>query len=384
MPEHAERARHSQRGVAVAVGAAEERQGGADVGLLVAQQSQRLPLLVPPQRHLGVLDDAAEVGGVATRHLDRPPGRLEPFGGVLTQRLQHPVPARGAGLDDDHGLLDEPTDGVEDLAGACVLVPDDLLGRHQRPPALEDREPVEHPLLGLRQQLVAPVDGGAQRLLPCLGGAGAGGEQGEPVREPLGHLDRRQRRHPGGGELEGERDAVEGPGDGTDRGRGCRHRTAARGERRGPVRRTAAPPGSRAPRPAAVSSGGVSSGPTVTCTSSGTASASRLVASTVTPGHRPRMSSTRRGGGVDDVLAVVDQQQHPAPGQERDEPVAQVAGRDGAVHRHAEGVGDRDRHLVGGADRRQPHPERAVRVVRPPCGRRWRAPGTSCRRRRGR
>ena len=172
----------------------------------------------PRNADFGVLDDAAEVGGVAARHLDRPPGRLKSFGGVLPQRLQHPVPAGGAGFDDDHGLFDEPADGVEDLAGRCVLVSDDILSRHQRPTALEHREPVEHALLGLRQQLVAPVDGGAQRLLPCFGGAGAGGEQGEPVREPLGHLDRRQRRHPGGGELEGERDAVEGPGDGTDRG----------------------------------------------------------------------------------------------------------------------------------------------------------------------
>ena len=198
-------------------GPLEEGQGGADVGLLLAQQPQRLALLVPAQRNFGVLDDAAEVGGVAARHLDRLPGASKSFGGVLTQRLQHPVPAGGAGFDDDHGLFDEPADGVEDLAGACVLVCDDLLSRHQRPTALEDREPVEHPLLGLRQQLVAPVDGGAQRLLPFFGGAGAGGEQGEPVREPLGHLDRRQRRYPGGGELEGERDAVEGPGDGTDR-----------------------------------------------------------------------------------------------------------------------------------------------------------------------
>ena len=31
------------------------------------------------------------------------------------------------------------------------------------------------------------------------------------------------------------------------------------------------------------------------------------------------------GGGVHDVLAVVDQQQHPAPGQEGDEPLADVA-----------------------------------------------------------
>ncbi len=204
-----EGARHPQCGVAVAVGTLEECQGSADVGLLVAQQLQRLPLFVPAQRNLGVLDDAAEVGGVTACHLDCLLGHLESFRGVLTQRLQHPIPGGRAGLDDDHGLLDEPADGVQDLAGVCVLVPDDVLGRHQRPTPLEDRQPVEHALLGIRQELVAPVDGGAQCLLPLLGGAGAGGEQGEAMREPLGDLDRRQGRDPCGGELEGERDAVE-------------------------------------------------------------------------------------------------------------------------------------------------------------------------------
>ena len=56
VPGHAEGAGHPQGGVAVAVGAAEEGQSGADVGLLVTQQPQRLPLLMTAQRDLGVLD----------------------------------------------------------------------------------------------------------------------------------------------------------------------------------------------------------------------------------------------------------------------------------------------------------------------------------------
>ena len=47
VPVHAEGAGHHQGGVAVTVGAAEEGEGGADVGLLVAQLPQRLALLVP-------------------------------------------------------------------------------------------------------------------------------------------------------------------------------------------------------------------------------------------------------------------------------------------------------------------------------------------------
>ena len=203
--------------------------------------------------------------------------------------------------------------------------------------------------------MVAPVDGGAQRLLPFFRGADTGGEQGEPVREPVGHLDRRQRRDPGGGELEGERDAIEGPGDGTDRGqvvlpeqqpgaygagpfgeqlrRWVVEHLAWRGVLRWRFQRADGDlhlvgDGERFP------AGG----------DNGDAGAA--AEDVVDEG----------GGGIHDVLAVVDQQQHPAPGQERDEPVSEVAGRNGAVHRHAERVGDRDRHLVGGVDRRQPHP----------------------------
>ena len=240
---------------------------------------------------------------------------------------------------------------------------DDILGRHQRPTALEDREPVEHPLLGLREQLVAPVDGGAQRLLPFVGGAGAGGEQGEPVREPLGHLDRRQRRDPGGGELEGERDAVEGPGDGTDRGQvvGVEQQPGAHGagafgeQLRRRVAEHLAWRGVLRWRLQRADGDLHLVGDGERFAAGGDDGDAGAAAEDVVD---------EGGGGIDDVLAVVDQQQHAAPGQERDEPVAEVAGRGGAIHRHAEGVGDRDRHLVGGVDRRQPHPEGAVRVVR--------------------
>ena len=74
---------------------------------------------------------------MAAGHLEGLPGRLESFGGVLTQRLQHPVPADGSWFNENHGLFDEPTYCVKDLAGTCVLISDDVLSRHQRPTALE-------------------------------------------------------------------------------------------------------------------------------------------------------------------------------------------------------------------------------------------------------
>ena len=300
---------------------------------------------------------------MAACHLERRPGRLKSFGGVLTQRLQHPVPGGGAGLDDDHGPFDEPADGVEDCPGKCTLVCDDLFSRRQGPAALEDREPVEHPLFGLRQQLVAPVDGGAQCLLPFLRGAGAGGEEGEPAPEPHGHLDGRERRHPGSGELEGEWDAVEGAADDPDGGQvvGVEHQPRAYG---------AGPFGEQLRRRVVehLARRGVLGGRFQRADGDlhlvGDGERFAAGGDDGDVGAAAEDVVDEDGGGVHDVLAVVDQKQHAALGQERDEPVAQVVGRGGAVQRHAEGVGERDRHLVGGGDRRQPHPEGTVGVVR--------------------
>ena len=81
-------------GVEVPARAAEPRQRGADVGLLVAQPLQRLPLPVAaqlrprrPRRRRG-----SSPRGVASRPRLLT-GSAELFGGVLAQRLQHPVPA---------------------------------------------------------------------------------------------------------------------------------------------------------------------------------------------------------------------------------------------------------------------------------------------------
>ena len=59
------------------------------------------------------------------------------------------------------------------------------------------------------EQLVAPLDGRAQRLLPVRRVAGAAGEQVEALREPLDDLLWCQRFHPRRGQLEREREPVE-------------------------------------------------------------------------------------------------------------------------------------------------------------------------------
>ena len=66
-----------------------------------------------------------------------------------------------------------------------AVVSDDRLGGGRGPSSTEGGESVEHPLLGVCKQGVAPVDGGAQRLLPGFGRPGTGGQQAESMRDLL-------------------------------------------------------------------------------------------------------------------------------------------------------------------------------------------------------
>ena len=69
-------------------------------------------------------------------------------------------------------------------------------------------------------------------------------------------------------------------------------------------------------------------------------------------------------GRIDDVFAVVEEEQQPPVGEVAVEPLADVTLGGGTVHRHAERVRDRDRNLISRVHRRQPYPEGTVREVR--------------------
>jgi hypothetical protein len=95
----------------------------------------------------------------------------------------------------------------------------------EREDAPEHAESGEHGALGGGEQVVAPVEQRPQRAVARQRGAPAAREHGEHVVEPGGQLLDTKRRHLRGGELEGERQAVEPR---ADRGHvGCR----LRGER---------------------------------------------------------------------------------------------------------------------------------------------------------
>ncbi len=79
---------------------------------------------------------------------------------------------------------------------------------------------------------MAPVDGGPQGPLPRRGGPVAGPEEREAVAEPGGDLLGGQHAHPGRGQLDGQRDAVQRAADGRHR-----HRVPLGDREAGPGRR---------------------------------------------------------------------------------------------------------------------------------------------------
>ncbi|MCA1847135.1 MAG: hypothetical protein LC792_28875, partial [Actinobacteria bacterium] len=64
-------------------------------------------------------------------------------------------------------------------------------------------------LLGGREQLVAPVNGRPEGLMPRWSRAGSVPEGGEAVVEPLGQLLGAEHPRPGGSDLQGQRESVQ-------------------------------------------------------------------------------------------------------------------------------------------------------------------------------
>ncbi len=86
---------------------------------------------------------------------------------VRADRVEHPEPglAEHLGLPHHQRLVDERGHRVENLRRGHQVVGAHLLGHLERPAGEDGKPAQQHPLL-LRQQVVAPVDGRAQRPLP--------------------------------------------------------------------------------------------------------------------------------------------------------------------------------------------------------------------------
>ena len=132
----------------------------------------------------------------------------------------------------EQALGDEAVERVEAGAG-------DRLGRLDRRAAREHREAREARLLVVAEQLVAPVDRRAQRLLAGGRVAGAGAERAERGVQALGDLGGRQQPAAGGGQLDRQRQPVDAPADLRDRGGVAVARAQTRDRALARARRTA-------------------------------------------------------------------------------------------------------------------------------------------------
>src|SRR5438445_9867712 len=102
---------------------------------------------------------------------------LQLLAGVLTDRLQHPIPLAGAA---EEALVDQRLQEIEISAG-------DLFGGLERAAVREDRESPQQALLGVGKQLVGPFDRRPQRLLARVR-VTAAAQKVEPLGNPLEDL----------------------------------------------------------------------------------------------------------------------------------------------------------------------------------------------------
>jgi hypothetical protein len=189
-------------------------QGQLDVGVLALQAGEPGHLARADPVGLGPRDQVLVPAQVPFAH-HRVLAYLTQFLlAELAHRLQHPVPDGAAVLlPDQDRLAHQRGQHVQQALVGRVAARADGLGGVQLEAAGEHRGAGPEQLLGRGAQVVAPVDAGPQRLLPGGHAPQGGGEQVIPVGQALGDLLRGQRPQPDGGQLDGQRQAVQAVAD---------------------------------------------------------------------------------------------------------------------------------------------------------------------------
>jgi len=139
----------------------------------------------------------------------------------FTNRLQHPVARLAVGIDPSpqQALVHERSDTFEDIHPERAAGVADRLGVFEPTTTDEHAQATEQRLLVRRKQVVATLDSRPQRPLALVGIAGPARQQAKAAAEPRHHRLWSQCAHPGGSELDRERQAVQLPDDLRDRGR---------------------------------------------------------------------------------------------------------------------------------------------------------------------
>ena len=144
-------------------------------------------------------------------------GLREPLERVLADRLQHahardrwPSSSTASRL-----CLASDSTSVEQVDGdnpARILVGADRLDGVEGGAAAKDAESGKKRLLRRFEEVVAPVDRGAERLLPCGEIARSAGEEGQARLQPCQELRGRQEPGARGGQLDGQRQPIQTAG----------------------------------------------------------------------------------------------------------------------------------------------------------------------------
>ena len=291
-------------------------------------------------------------------HRGRLAGLAQSAGRVLPQRLQHAVPGVATGpVENDQRLPDKALQQLHHPLGGQSGIGHHSLCCGQGPPAAEDRQPAEQHPLPLREQIVTPVHRAAQGPLPGVGGAVARGQHREPITHPVGQLERLQSGQPGCRQFQGQGNAVQPAANHSDRIE-CRPVRAQIGTHRGrPVQEQ--PGCGKVPDPLGWAPFG--------------RDRQRRNGQLHFPGHSERLAAGRqypylraalqdgldqRGHRFDQVLAIVEHNQHVPPGQPADEHIARPVGHRSALDAHTHAVRERlDKHFRfgHGGKPNQPH-----------------------------
>ena len=152
----------------------------------------------------------AKCSAIASRMRTASPrsvSRSRPYCASVCSWVNRSPPADGNG--DHQRLVDERVEVIGDVGRGDGVVGAHRLRGREVAAAGEHGEPFEDALLVVEEELVAPVDDGAQRLLAGQGRARPAGQEAEPVVEPSGDLRDRERSGAGGRQLDGERQPVE-------------------------------------------------------------------------------------------------------------------------------------------------------------------------------
>ncbi len=136
--------------------------------------------------------------------------------GVLPHRFEQPIPPSLPVLAHDQRLVHQPHHHVQHVHRRELRPRADRLRRLEGERPREDRQPAERRPLRPGEQGVAPVERGAQRLLAGRRHPAAPGEQAEGVVEAVEDLRDGEHVNPGRRQLEGERDAGEAGADAGD------------------------------------------------------------------------------------------------------------------------------------------------------------------------